>query len=103
MAYGAITLDTSVFDEKGLRLESGLLKALEQFKGRQARLVLSEIVAKEVHAHLRDKAKEARALAIKALRKCSEDFAISNDGFYPLLQKAQKLRRHSRSGANPQL
>ncbi len=41
MDYGAITIDTSIFDEKSLNLESGILKTLEQFKGKPSHLVLS--------------------------------------------------------------
>ncbi len=52
MEYGAITVDTSIFDQKGLLLESGLLNALVQFNNKPAKLVLSEIVIREVNAHL---------------------------------------------------
>ena len=55
MDYGAITIDTTIFDQKGLRLESGILKTLEQFNGMPSRLVLSEIVIREVHSHLKKK------------------------------------------------
>jgi len=69
MDYGAISLDTSIFDQKGLKLESGILKTLEQFNGKPSHLVLSEIVIHEVHAHLRKKATETRAQVIKAIRE----------------------------------
>lgn len=58
---GAITLDTSVFDGNGLRLEAGLLNRIQQFRGSSIQFVLSEIVAKEVVAHLTRGASEAQA------------------------------------------
>lgn len=57
---GAITLDTSIFDGNGLRLESGLLQRMQQFRGSGIQFVLSEIVAKEVVAHLTKGASEAQ-------------------------------------------
>jgi hypothetical protein len=79
MDYGAITIDTSIFDEKGLNLESGILKTLEQFNGKPSYLVLSEIVVREVHAHLEKKAKEARASVIKAIRESKACLSAAND------------------------
>ena len=78
MEYGAITLDTSIFDQKGLMLESGLLKTLEQFNGKPSHLVLSEIVVREVHAHLAKKASETRGQLQKALRGCVSHLTIDD-------------------------
>lgn len=79
MDYGAISVDTSIFDEKGLKLESGILKALEQFNGKPSHLVLSEIVVREVHSHLKKRAKDARASAIKAIRESKASLSVSDD------------------------
>lgn len=79
MDYGAITIDTSIFDEKGLNFESGILKTLEQFNGKPSYLVLSEIVVREVHAHLKKKAKEARASLTKAIREAKVSLAVTDD------------------------
>jgi len=43
MDYGAITIDTSIFDQKGLNLESGLLKTLDQFNGKPSPLSEEDI------------------------------------------------------------
>ncbi|MDO3722243.1 PIN domain-containing protein [Marinobacter sp. chi1] len=77
MDYGAITIDTSIFDEKGLALESGILKTLEQFKGRPLHLVLSEMVVREVHGHLKKKAGDAREQVLKALRDSKKHLSAS--------------------------
>ncbi len=58
---GAITLDTSIFDGSGLRLEGGLLQRMAQFRGSAIKFVLSEIVAKEVTEHLAKAAQEAQS------------------------------------------
>ncbi len=78
MDYGAITVDTSIFDEKGLKLESGILKTLEQFNGKPSHLILSEIVEKEVHTHLKKKAKEARASIQKSIRESKAHLSVSD-------------------------
>ncbi len=79
MDYGAITIDTSIFDQKGLKLESGILKALEQFNGKPSHLVLSEIIVREVHSHLRKKVADSRALVIKAIRESTINLTSSNE------------------------
>jgi predicted nucleic acid-binding protein len=79
MDYGAISLDTSIFDQKGLKLESGILKTLEQFNGKPSHLVISEIVVREVHAHLKKKATESRAQAIKAIRESMLSLSVSKE------------------------
>ena len=79
MDYGAISLDTSIFDQKGLKLESGILKTLEQFNGKPSHLVLSEIVVREVHAHLRKKATESRFQVGKAIRESITSLSVSKE------------------------
>jgi hypothetical protein len=77
MDYGAISVDTSIFDEKGLKLESGILKTLEQFNGKPSHLVLSEIVVREIHAHLKKKARDARTSVVKAIRESTSHLSVS--------------------------
>ncbi len=79
MDYGAISLDTSVFCQKGLKLESGILKTLEQFHGKPSYLVLSEIIIREVHAHLRKKANDARKQVTKAIHESSINLSITKE------------------------
>lgn len=69
MEYGAITIDTQIFCRNNLKLESGILKVLEQFNGKPYPLVLSEIVVRELQSKLRVKAKESRALVKRACRE----------------------------------
>jgi hypothetical protein len=63
----AITLDTTCFNENGLRLESGLLKRLEQFAAAPIGFVLSDVVFKETLAHLTRKAGSAQDQLAKAV------------------------------------
>lgn len=79
MDYGAITIDTSIFDQKGLRLESGILKTLEQFNGKPSHLVLSEIVIREVHSHLKRKASDSREQVVKAIRESVMSLSVSEE------------------------
>lgn len=79
MDYGAITIDTSIFDQKGLNLESGLLKTLEQFNGKPHPLILSEIVVREVHNHLVKRASEVRGQVQKALRASKAHLTLDEE------------------------
>ena len=79
MDYGAITLDTSIFDQHGLKLESGLLKTLEQFNGKPSPLILSEIIVREVISHLKKKAEESRSLVEKAIRNSPAHLSLTSE------------------------
>ena len=52
MQYDVITLDTNIFSRNGYYLEGGMLGQLSQFKEGSAKLVVSEIVLRELHSHL---------------------------------------------------
>jgi hypothetical protein len=87
MDYGAITIDTSIFDQKGLNLESGLLKTLDQFNGKPSPLILSEIVIREIHAHLVKKTSDVRGQVQKALRASKLHLTLDEDK----IDEAEKL------------
>lgn len=71
--FSAITLDTSIFEAQGLKLESGLLKQLEQFRYSSTKLVISEIVKQEILSHLTEKTKNAK-IAIENSLKQARDY-----------------------------
>lgn len=70
--YGAITIDTSIFDKYGLRLEFGLFEKLSQFKEGLAVIILSEITIRELEKHLGKRINEAQCIVEKALKECSD-------------------------------
>jgi hypothetical protein len=74
--FGAITLDTSIFDAQGLKLESGLLKQLEQFQDSSTNLIISEIVKEEVLSHLTVKTKDAKREIEKSLKQARDFWQI---------------------------
>jgi hypothetical protein len=74
--YGALCLDTSVFDGHQLALEKGWLAQLDQFAESLVKFVQSEIVHFEVESHLAKKIKEARANIEQALKDASSDLLI---------------------------
>jgi hypothetical protein len=65
--YGAILVDTSIFDAHGLKLEKGLLGKLSQFKDSDIDYLLPDVIKGEVKSHLENKVKSARASLEKAL------------------------------------
>jgi len=76
--FGAITLDTSIFDAQGLKLESGLLKKLEQFQDSSTRLILSEIVKEETLSHLMEKSRDAQKEIEKSLKQAKEHWRVED-------------------------
>ena len=87
MDYGAITLDTSIFVQKGLSLESGLLKTLEQFRDKPYPFILSEIVIREVQDRLIKKTSEVRSQVSKAIQASRAHLSIDEI----LIHEAEKL------------
>lgn len=79
MEYDAITIDTSIFDGHGLNLEGGMLNKLSQFRDGHVCLVLSEIVVREVHQHLTDKAKIAKDDFNRAIKEVSKQKVVSDN------------------------
>jgi len=70
--YGAILVDTSIFDGNGLRLEKGLLGKLSQFKKSPIELLLPDVIKNEVKSHLESKIKIARAALEKAFNDAGD-------------------------------
>ena len=70
--YGAILVDTSIFDKNGLRLEKGLLGKLNQFKDSEIHYLLPDVIKGEVKSHLENKVKSSRASLEKALNDAGD-------------------------------
>lgn len=69
---GAVSLDTSIFEQYQNNFSSSSLLGLQQFHGTPTRFVLSETVAGEVKAHVAKEAEAAKAklrMALKGVRK----------------------------------
>ena len=64
----AISIDTAVFDAKQKMFRNAVLRRLDQFHTRDVRVVITDVVAKEITAHLRDDALETQRALKKALR-----------------------------------
>lgn len=70
--YGAILVDTSIFDQHGLRLEKGLLGKLNQFKDSEIHYLFPDVIKGEVQSHLEIKVKSSRASLEKALNDAGD-------------------------------
>jgi len=79
MKYDAITLDTSIFDRNRLRLESGLLAQLAQFKDGTADFVLSEYVVRELHRHILKQTSDAKDALDRATKGIKETSLLPDD------------------------
>ena len=60
MIYDAVTIDTNIFRQHSWNLESGMLSQLIQFKEGNIQVVLSEVVVREIHKHLKLEANQSR-------------------------------------------
>lgn len=65
--YTAITLDTSIFDGNGLKLEQGVLGKMRQFKTIPICFVLTDVTVSELTRHLEEKMKASKFSLEKAL------------------------------------
>lgn len=79
MKYDAIAIDTSIYQRHGFKFDQGLLKTLEQFKGKPAGLLIPEIVAREIIDHIAQKANEAAVQLERAHRNYDEEFGLSKE------------------------
>ena len=64
----AITIDTAVFDAKQKTFQNGVLQRLDQFHPRDLLVIITDVVANEIKAHLRDEAMDTQRALKKALR-----------------------------------
>ena len=78
-AIGAISVDTCIFTETGYRLDTGILKHLEQFKDNAFQLVFSEITIREIRGHIVRDSEEARVKLISALRGVGKYWAVQSE------------------------
>lgn len=89
-----ITVDTSIFDEKGRTLTKGMFSQLTQFGRHPATLVISDVVLKEMNRHLIDQLKSAKA-------KFSPDLVVAWESLG--LEKAHVQELLSRLKERPSL
>lgn len=80
-SYTAITLDTSVFDGNKLRLESGLLARMSQFRDSRTKFVITNICLNELKNHLRDKVYQSKLDLEKALNEAQEHLFFDGSEF----------------------
>jgi len=69
MHYDAITFDTQTVESNSFHFDGGLLSQLKQFKDGPVRVVVSEIVVREIFKHLVEKTRAARDAAAAAHKK----------------------------------
>ncbi|EAM9072409.1 hypothetical protein AU658_001012 [Salmonella enterica subsp. enterica] len=74
--YTAITLDTSIFDGNGLKLEQGVLGKMRQFKTIPICFVLTDVTVSELTRHLEEKMKASKFSLEKALEDSKNHLLI---------------------------
>ena len=79
MDYDVITIDTCIFDEKGLMLESGLLGQLVQFNKGSAEFVIPDVILQEIQRHLLANTKNAKDSLLKVPKKIKDHLLLDED------------------------
>ncbi|MCE7556435.1 PIN domain-containing protein [Aliivibrio fischeri] len=72
LEYDAIVIDTSIFDGNGLKLESGMLGKLKQFKDGPIDFIMPDIVKNEIQSHLEKKIKVSRNALEKSINDAGD-------------------------------
>lgn len=73
----ALSIDTCIYEQNGYRFERGRLKHVEQFGAQPSTFLMSDVVRREVHAHMVDKATAAQGSLKKALSDIGEHWQVS--------------------------
>ena len=64
----AVSIDTAIFDGKGKTFDHPVLRRMDQFKRRDVEVVIADVIAQEMKAHLREDAVETQRALKRALR-----------------------------------
>lgn len=67
-AFGAIVIDTSIFHKYQFGLASGLLRRAEQFADGSVKVLMPDVIRREVEKHLTEKVSTAQTGLLRALR-----------------------------------
>ncbi|WP_312312141.1 PIN domain-containing protein [Atlantibacter sp.] len=70
--FTAILLDTSIYEQYGLKLEKGLLGKLSQFSRASTTFLIPDVIYNEVKNHLERKIKSSRGSLEKAFEEASD-------------------------------
>ena len=79
MKYQAITIDTSIFDKYGRKLESGLLNQLTQFGSSPVWFVISEVVKSELYRHILDSTFSSKTKVKGSISSAAQHQLISEE------------------------
>jgi len=85
--YDAILVDTSIFDRNALKLESGLLSKLNQFKKSHIKFIFPDVIKSEVQNHLEKKIKVSRNALEKSINDAGDHLFFDGSA----LNNAKKL------------
>jgi len=86
-----ITIDTTVFDDAGMRLDRGPFSLLKQFGRHPTTLVISEVVLKEIKKHLRERLGKVKARLARDMNDALELIGGSHDDFSEIKKKIKEL------------
>ncbi|GEA59162.1 PIN domain-containing protein [Vibrio comitans] len=77
--YSAILVDTSIYDNFGLKLEQGYFASLKQFKNTPIVYLIPDVIASEVTSHIEEKVKTTQNSLEKALKDSEVHKCLDQD------------------------
>lgn len=86
-SYNVVLVDTSIFIGNGLRLETGLLGKLRQFKKTSIDILLPDVIKNEIQSHLEKKIKISRSALEKSINDAGDHLFFDGSA----LNEAKKL------------
>lgn len=90
--YTAITLDTTVFDGNGLRLEKGLLASMVQFKTAPTTFVMTDVVVNEITSHIEERLKKSKQSLGRSLENIREHEIVESADLDSLKHKLESAK-----------
>lgn len=90
--YTAITLDTTVFDGNGLRLDKGLLASMVQFNSAPTTFVMTDVVVNEITSHIEDRLKKSKLSLERALENIREHNLVETSELDSLKLKLESAK-----------
>lgn len=89
--HDAILIDTSIFESHGLRLDSGILGTLKQFKGSPVPILIPDVIKSELLSHLEKKIRTSQSALSKAVNDAATYVFASDEELEDLNEIVRKF------------
>lgn len=85
--FGAISIDTNIFDKAQLFLDRGILRQMIQFKDTGVKFILPDVVQREVFRHILAEAQSAEQVLRKSLKSMGKHWQVTDGDIEDTISK----------------